>query len=92
MSYLKPPHGAPALRPAHLRQIDLHRIDDRRAGLPQVLDRRHEDLHDFRIGRVALVRLAQDADARALQAVAHERGAIVGDRRGCPAGRSPGCT
>ena len=43
----------------------------------QILDRAHEHLHDLRIGAVALVGEAQHADARALQAVAHERRRVV---------------
>ena len=58
-----------ALRPADVLQIDAHGIDDRRARALQVLDRVREHVDDFGIRRIALVRLAEDADARALQAV-----------------------
>ena len=61
---------AGALRPPDLIELDAHGIDDHGAGALQILERRREHLHDLRIGRVALVGLAQHADARAFQAVA----------------------
>ena len=68
MSGLKPLARGRALRPRGSRRaVDRRRIDDGRAGAPQVLDRRHEHLHDLRVGRVALVGLPQHADARAAQ-------------------------
>ena len=69
MSYLNPPHVPAPCVPADLIEVDAHRIDDRRAGALQVLERRREHLDDLGIGRVALVGLAQDADPRAFQAV-----------------------
>ena len=42
-------------------------------------------LHDLRIGRVALVGLAQHADARPFKPSRHERRAVVRDRRGMSA-------
>ena len=63
MSYLNPPHvPAPCCRRS-LIEIDADGIDDDGPGALQVVDRRHEDLDDLRVRRVALVGLAQDADA-----------------------------
>ena len=78
MSYLNPmqradPGGAANVADA----LDHARVDDRRARSPQILNRAHEDLHDLRIGAVALVGEAQHADARAFQSIAHQRRGIV---------------
>ena len=79
MSYLKPPQlPAPAAR---LMLVERHgrRIDDHGARLPHLVERRGEHLHDLRIRRVALVGLAQHADARAFQAIAFQRPRVVGN-------------
>src|SRR4029434_4988259 len=72
--------GPRALRALDAREIDARRIHDRRAGALELVDRRHEHVDYFRVGRVALVRLPQDADPRACQRVALERLAIVRNR------------
>ena len=64
-----------------LESLDTRGIDDRRAGASKIVDGLHEHLHDLGIGRVAFVGLAQHADARATQPVAHERGRVVFPRR-----------
>ena len=76
MSYLNPMHGpTPCWRRMPSSPSIARRIDNGRAGAPEIVDGAHEDVDDLGIGRVALVRLTQDADARAAQAVAHQRGA-----------------
>ena len=81
MSYLNPPHVPAPCGRRSLIEIDAHRIDDDGAGALEVVDRRHEDLDDFRVRRVAFVRLPQDADASSLQAVLLERREVVGNGR-----------
>ena len=78
---------ARALRAPDVVEIDARRIDDdRRPARFRSSTRRHEDLDDLRIGRVALVGLAQDADARALQAVLAAATRVVREGRGLAAG------
>src|SRR5262245_35767350 len=78
------PTRAHALLTPDVVERNAYRIDDDRAGVSEIVHGLHEHAHDFGIGRGALVRLAEDADTLALQAVLPERCDEVRDIRWPP--------
>ena len=69
---------AAALRPPHRVEVfDGHRIGDVGAEVPELADGPAKDAVDFGVERGRVIRLMQDTDPRALQAVGTQRGRVV---------------